>query len=121
MERAASEQLAGSINEITRQVSDSSSTAAEAVSETREVNEQICGLSVASQKIGEIVNLIILPNRSGAQRWIEAARAGDAGKGFAAVATRLKAWRCQTEPSTETPQVNNIQGAVVVAQNPSTG
>ena len=41
---AASEQLAGSINEIAGQVSDSSSMAADAVSETREANEQIRGL-----------------------------------------------------------------------------
>ncbi|MBT5498642.1 MAG: methyl-accepting chemotaxis protein [Alphaproteobacteria bacterium] len=115
---AAAEELSASINEIAGQVSDSTNMAADAVSETEEANSQIRGLADASNKIGEIVNLISeiaeQTNLLALNATIEAARAGDAGKGFAVVASEVKSLASQTANATDeiATQVQSIQQAV---------
>ena len=52
---AATEELAGSVNEIGRQVSSSSEIATRAVKEAEDTNRQVKELSAAAMKIGEIV------------------------------------------------------------------
>lgn len=115
---AAAEELSASINEIAGQVNESTTMAADAVSETDEANSQIRGLADASNKIGEIVNLISeiaeQTNLLALNATIEAARAGDAGKGFAVVASEVKNLASQTANATEeiATQVQSIQQAV---------
>jgi methyl-accepting chemotaxis protein len=114
---AAAEELAASVREISRQVQDSSSIAQGAVQETERATSEVRGLVEASQRIGEIVNLINdiagQTNLLALNATIEAARAGDAGKGFAVVASEVKNLANQTAKATEeiAAQINAIQDA----------
>ena len=118
---AAAEELNASIQEINRQVSTSATMSSDAVAQSREVNEMVTGLSRASDKIGDVVNLI--NNIAGQTKLlalnatIEAARAGDAGKGFAVVASEVKSLSAQTEKATDDikSQVAAIQNAAETA------
>lgn len=114
---SAAEQLDASIQEINKQVSTSAGMSGDAVIQSREVNVMVEGLSIASDKIGQVVNLI---NDIAGQTkllalnaTIEAARAGDAGRGFAVVASEVKNLSGQTEKATDDikSQVSAIQKA----------
>lgn len=102
---AASEELAASIAEISRQVSDAARTAAAGVQEASTTNAHVEGLDQASRKIGEVVQLISdiasQTNLLALNATIEAARAGEAGKGFAVVASEVKSLASQTAKATE--------------------
>ncbi len=114
---SAAEELASSIAEIGRQVAESANIAEGAVEEARTTNETVKSLSEASQKIGEVVNLISdiagQTNLLALNATIEAARAGEAGKGFAVVASEVKSLANQTGKATEdiASQINAIQAA----------
>ncbi|EKE71608.1 MULTISPECIES: methyl-accepting chemotaxis protein [Oceanibaculum] len=112
---AASEELYSSIQEIGRQVSQSSTIADKASKDARKTNEQVEALAHAAQKIGEVVRLIQdiaeQTNLLALNATIEAARAGEAGKGFAVVASEVKSLATQTARATEEigQQIGSIQ------------
>lgn len=117
----ATEELASSVAEIGRQVTQSTGIAGKAVEEANRTNVTVQGLSMAAQKIGDVVRLISdiasQTNLLALNATIEAARAGDAGKGFAVVASEVKSLANQTAKATEeiSAQVSAMQEATVEA------
>lgn len=117
----ASEEMTASIVEIANQVSDSSNVACSAVEEVKKATEVVSTLSDASQAIGRIVGLIQdiaeQTNLLALNATIEAARAGEAGKGFAVVASEVKELAAQTGKATEeiSGQINSIQSNIANA------
>jgi methyl-accepting chemotaxis protein len=112
---AASEELSASISEISRQVTDSSRAAGDAVGEVERTGETMNELAAAADEIGGIVRLIgeiaSQTNLLALNATIEAARAGDAGKGFAVVASEVKNLANQTGRAAEdiTGRITKIQ------------
>ena len=102
---AATEELAGSIQEIARQVTGATHVVRLASEKTSVSVKEIEQLSVAGQKIGNVVSLIQdiaeQTNLLALNATIEAARAGEAGRGFAVVASEVKALASQTAKATE--------------------
>ena len=102
---SASTELISSIAEINRQVSLSNQSASEASNLSQIASNEVEGLMLATEKIGEIVNLINdiaeKTNLLALNATIEAARAGDSGKGFAVVASEVKGLAAQTGKATE--------------------
>ena len=101
----AADELAGSINEIGRQLSLTTDVVRGAVTEAHGTNQQITALAQAAQKIGDVIKLIRTiagqTNLLALNATIEAARAGEAGKGFAVVASEVKSLAVQTAKATE--------------------
>ena len=101
---SATEEMAGSINEIGRQVADSNRIANEAVDQAQKTDARIAELSLAANRIGDVTQLITTiaeqTNLLALNATIEAARAGDAGRGFAVVAQEVKALAAQTAKAT---------------------
>ena len=114
---SATEELSASIGEISRQVTQSASQSEEAMAATEQTNAKIQGLAQAAEKIGEVVSLITdiaeQTNLLALNATIEAARAGEAGKGFAVVASEVKNLANQTARATEdiSSHVSGIQEA----------
>lgn len=114
---SAAEELAASIEEISRKVSDTTTIVGEATEAARTTNEKVSGLDSAAQKIGDVVSLIQdiaeQTNLLALNATIEAARAGEAGKGFAVVASEVKSLATQTARATEeiSQQIAAIQAA----------
>ena len=116
---SATEELSSSVQEIDRQVSQSKAIADKAVGEAERTNHEIKALDEAAKRIGDVVKLITAiaeqTNLLALNATIEAARAGEAGKGFAVVASEVKALAGQTAKATEeiTAQINGMQEATV--------
>ena len=114
---AACEQMASSAAEISRQVVTSQEIAAAAVEQADKTNQQISELSKSADRIGEVVKMISAvagqTNLLALNATIEAARAGEAGRGFAIVASEVKALAKQTATATDeiTRQIGQIQAA----------
>ncbi len=114
---SASEELTASVNEIAQQIGRSSERAKLAVQTSSGTVAKVAMLRDASQKVGAIVNLIReiaeQTNLLALNATIEAARAGEAGKGFAVVASEVKQLAAQTAKATEeiSRQIAEIQAA----------
>ncbi len=114
---SATQELSASIQEIRQQVVRSTEMASGAVGEADTANKRVQGLVEASGEIGEVVDLISdiaeQTNLLALNATIEAARAGEAGKGFAVVASEVKNLANQTARATEeiSGQIQGIQTA----------
>ena len=114
---SATEQLSSSVNEISRQVQESARMATDAVGQARMTNDRVSELSKAASRIGDVVELINTiaeqTNLLALNATIEAARAGEAGRGFAVVASEVKALAEQTSKATGEigQQITGIQAA----------
>jgi methyl-accepting chemotaxis protein len=114
---SATEEMAGSINEIGRQVADSNRITNEAVDQAEKTDARIAELSLAASRIGDVTKLITTiadqTNLLALNATIEAARAGDAGRGFAVVAQEVKALAAQTAKATSeiSMQITGMQAA----------
>ena len=112
---AAAEEMSASISEVQQQVTTATTIATNAVSTATDAQDQVGQLSVAANKIGEIVGLINdiaeQTNLLALNATIEAARAGEAGKGFAVVASEVKSLANQTAGATSEieAQIANMQ------------
>ncbi|MFK4539121.1 methyl-accepting chemotaxis protein [Bradyrhizobium ottawaense] len=102
---SAAEQLASSIAEISRQVAGSTTSTGRAVDEANRAGSEIRSLADAALRIGDVVKLISeiaeQTNLLALNATIEAARAGEAGRGFAVVASEVKSLANQTAKATE--------------------
>jgi methyl-accepting chemotaxis protein len=112
----AAEELAAALGETGRQVTQAANVVRDADAKTGRSVEEIDGLATASERIGQVINLIQAiaeqTNLLALNATIEAARAGDAGRGFAVVAQEVKTLAGQTAKAT-----NEIAGQIAAIQS----
>ncbi len=111
----AAEGLTGAIGEIRTQVEQANSITVNALTVAKDAEGRVSSLSSASERIAEVIHLINdiaeQTNLLALNATIEAARAGEAGKGFAVVASEVKSLANQTARATQEieEQVNAMQ------------
>lgn len=112
---SAAEELSASIHEISRQVMTTKDVVRHATDAASATNQRVDGLAETVANIGTVVQLISQiaeqTNLLALNATIEAARAGEAGRGFAVVASEVKSLASQTAQATEniSKQISNIQ------------
>ena len=117
----AAEEMSSSIAEVERQVAESTAVANQAVQQAASTNDTVRGMAESAERIGEVVDLISdiaeQTNLLALNATIEAARAGEAGKGFAVVASEVKNLASQTAKATEEigQQISEIQDVTAKA------
>ncbi len=120
---AATDEMTSSIHEIARQVQHSTEKARLAVADVKATDAKVTELLEAAGRIGDVVKLITAvaeqTNLLALNATIEAARAGEAGKGFAVVASEVKALAGQTAKATDAigAQIAAMQQATREAAN----
>jgi methyl-accepting chemotaxis protein len=115
---AAAEELSASSQEIAKQVSSVAMKTSQAATEAASTSETVGQLNTYAQSVGEVVEAIRAiaeqTNLLALNATIEAARAGEAGKGFAVVADEVKKLALETSQKTDdiNDRVVKIQEAV---------
>ena len=102
---AGSEEMAASIKEIAGNATEAARVASCAVEVTRATNLTVTKLGDSSREIGDVIKVITSiaeqTNLLALNATIEAARAGEAGKGFAVVASEVKDLAQETARATD--------------------
>jgi methyl-accepting chemotaxis protein len=118
---SATEEMTSSVHEIGRHVTESAAIAEEAVQQAEQTDADISELSRTAERIGDVLKLITSiaeqTNLLALNATIEAARAGEAGRGFAVVASEVKALAAQTAKATDDigQHIVGIQAATQVS------
>ncbi|MDQ6969535.1 MAG: methyl-accepting chemotaxis protein [Mariprofundus sp.] len=120
---AAIEEMSVTIADVSRQVSDTQGVSAQAVEEANAATKMMQELTRVANEIGSIVGTISeiaeQTNLLALNASIEAARAGDAGRGFSVVAGEVKELANQT--SRATSQIREqVEGIQSESQNATT-
>ena len=108
--------LVASIHEIAKNAQDAASTARKAVEMASATSSTMAALGRSSQEIGAVIKVITSiaeqTNLLALNATIEAARAGEAGKGFAVVASEVKELARDTAKATEEigGRIESMQG-----------
>jgi len=111
------EEITSSVQAIGHKVQQASQIACEAVKQAKSTDGKIAELSQSAARIGDVIKLITdvaeQTNLLALNATIEAARAGEAGRGFAVVASEVKALAAQTARATDeiATQIAGMQAA----------
>lgn len=118
---AAAEELNASNAEIAVQTQKAHSTSADAMERAESAAGIVNNLSKGTEEVGQILTLIQgiaeQTNLLALNATIEAARAGEAGKGFAVVASEVKSLATETSKATEgiAEQIGRMRGLMTEA------
>ena len=113
---AAAEEMNASNSEIATQTHKANTTTVEASEQAKRATEIIQDLSKGTEQVGQVLVLINgiaeQTNLLALNATIEAARAGEAGKGFAVVASEVKSLAMETSKATESisGQISSMRG-----------
>jgi methyl-accepting chemotaxis protein len=114
---AATEELSASIKEISRQLAQAGDVVQSAAAGATATNDDVAAFARVAQRIGDVVKLIQdiaeQTNLLALNATIEAARAGEAGRGFAVVASEVKSLAVQTGKATKeiANEISSVQSS----------